>query len=764
MQPPPLTTIRYIEDPTFEVDFRRFSAEQSRKTTDTYINRIESEVFFLISLTFWSVARGLYDTTRSLGKTFRYIVIYGTTTAPRLPTDIYVLIFRVILWAAATQWAAITSTLRYFATGYIEAHGGFSNILEPHANSEKVKSRIDLSHFRFQLSQIDASGVPDAITLDRLLDWYDQIVFNDRKSLHYKKHPAESNREGLEKFVKTVKGGRAFLGTPPAHNAVALERFYRQITNAVRVSMHRVQQKMDVFKARMWAEGKNPDVLGKEVRNDSENREFSRFTDQEKNEYQNLFEDLAKIATDLSIAGKYCGARFMGEALSLHHYTGGSNVSSEGKTLEENLREILAHGRKEIAERQVQRYMSSRGSVDTHNYTKYMSQMGVILSLPGVEDVIEYLSGELDTDKYLELFFKEYTVNYIIDLINETVKKSQSLRERIIDWVRDQYGDWKRDFYDRKVSFFYELLSAEGLLERPRVLSDNTMILLGQFILFLKSYTKNGERFDFRNEPIESIKAALEGGLGTIFFAFNESKRAALLQSFDQISSDPSFSFVHEMIDDDRFVDIDVEPIRNALKDFRTLLPKKTPIMNDLCRENENGRSIVQDFKENLISWDDFLDEFFSHECTKQWRDEKYSGQLVAEKRENIRKIKNLLQKEVLGKRSFELLQKKIFEDKEVSNEKEAISDEEIDKIVKRIGATKRIMQAIPLSLPQARSVEKGKSRQLIADLIEIEKRNEFTRRMPLNDLKENGLSPALMEWVLVANHVLKPQQIQESE
>src|SRR3990167_5732812 len=117
----------------------------------------------------------------------------------------------------------------------------------------------------------------------------------------------------------------------------------------------------------------------------------------------------------------------------------------EGQTLKDTLIEILALKRLEIARQQIQKYLNT----DAHSYAKYMSVFGKMLAIHGAGNIQEHLAQPLNQTQCLTRFFTEYTVDCIIDSINAQIKKSQSFREKIIDWLQDQVADWNAKMDDQ---------------------------------------------------------------------------------------------------------------------------------------------------------------------------------------------------------------------------------------------------------------------------------------------------------------------------
>ncbi len=431
-------------NPPFQVDFSQF-ARQKQASNLQRVENIAFRVLKLIKILFTSTIKSAYQTVRHSGTSFKHIVLgyYGDLSQFRPPADIYLAVFKVFFWIASMGWCFITTACR---NTYNEMRGN-KNIpfLQQFAGKE-----IDIAHIQTKEIAIDVSGIPADVTVNHLLEIFDQINFDrpgepgymapiSRRegSTTYTKYEL---RESLIKFVGHVQRRVAFLGTPPAYDTPQLMAFYQQIEDAARFSIHKAQQDL---------------------------REFQNRGSNNQQVYRNLLENQARVALSLAIAGKHCGARFMGEAMELYDNAKGEDGIAQG-TLKECLIELLAYKRKEIALAQIQRYLGS----DTHSYNQYMAGMGQLLAIPGTQNVIEHLSQNLDRSLYTRRFFEKYTEEFILAAIQEKVKKSQIFREKITDWLRDQVGDWRkiedRRIFDNKLrradDIFKELLSADFAL------------------------------------------------------------------------------------------------------------------------------------------------------------------------------------------------------------------------------------------------------------------------------------------------------------
>ena len=80
----------------------------------------------------------------------------------------------------------------------------------------------------------------------------------------------------------------------------------------------------------------------------------STYQGADKQTYTDLLQAKARVALDLAIAGNHCGARFMGDAMSVYHNLYGAN-SLDGN-LEEEIIELLAKKRYNIAQQHIQTF------------------------------------------------------------------------------------------------------------------------------------------------------------------------------------------------------------------------------------------------------------------------------------------------------------------------------------------------------------------------------------------------------------------------
>jgi len=417
------TTIVFIPEPKFEIDFRAFAP--SANIEDEKTQSVAQILFKLIPVIMASMVKASWVTLSYSGVSFKQNVLgfYGAWSKFHPPSDIYLAVFKVAFWALGLVWCATTTTIRFVMQDLFPTTSTFL--------ASYATKGINIHHIRTNESGIDVSGVEAQVSVNDLLTIYDEINFNDPSQPGYMKDSSRQEytttysvpdlRQALVTFVDNVNGRVAFLGTPPAYDTPRLMAFYSQIENAVRFSIDKMNKQIAEFHA-------------------TNGTEISEYDETTLKTYKGLLEDRARIAIDLAIAGKHCGARYMGEAMSVYGNIRGEDLAHRG-TLQDSIFELLAKKRYEIALGQIERHLGT----DTHAFNKYMANLGQILGLPGTENIIEHLDRSFDRDRFLRLFFAEYTVDVIIETIQAEVKKSQTFREKIIDWAKDQVGPWGED-------------------------------------------------------------------------------------------------------------------------------------------------------------------------------------------------------------------------------------------------------------------------------------------------------------------------------
>jgi hypothetical protein len=434
-----VTSIQFIEEPPYTVDFIKYLKENPVASV-SFVSRIESAViapFVFTKMFFVCVGQAGYETVSHLGVSFKYIVLgyYGSFNNWRLTRDVYLIGVKIMFWIAAGVWCFITTTARLLhEESRKDLH--VDSFLSQFAGDE-----IDVSHIVTHDLEIDVSAVSPEVSVDNLLRMFDEINFNDVQAPGYMppSNRKEENttytipelKEGIKKFVGNVNQRVAFLGTPPAWDMPRLLVFYQQVENIVRFAIQK----------------SNKDLSDFQVTNGCDSSGYEK---EDLRKYKNILEDRARIVLTFAIAGKHCGARYMGDAIEVYAMSKNED-SIVGENLQDTLTEILAAKRKEIAHQQIQTHFGA----DVHAYTNYMSTLGRTLAIPGMGNVIEHLAASLDASKFLRLFFLEYTVDSIIATVQDKVKSSQKLREQIGDWLRAQKGDWqpvKKDSLDDRIA------------------------------------------------------------------------------------------------------------------------------------------------------------------------------------------------------------------------------------------------------------------------------------------------------------------------
>lgn len=448
-----------IEYPSYTVAFD-IGQNDKKLTTLEKVQACAQRSFQLVGIFFISSKDALFRTLGGAGTSFKYIVLnyYGSWSQIRFPENAHLVVFKIVFWVASMGWGIVATTARLFS----ERASNHSLFLEQFASDE-----IDVNHMKTEEFSLDASHVPETIQVNTLLDLYDAINFTDENAPGYMPETTRQEgatvftqrelKENLNNFIRRVSAREAFIGTPPAHDVPRLMDFYQQIEDAVRFSIYEVEKKVTGF------EESNKNASG--------SFSYEELAEDKKREYKNLLETRARVALDLAIAGKHCGARYMGEAMDVYYSISHKEGISNDKDLQGTLIEILAKKREEIAKEEAQKLGS-----DTHSFTNYMGTMGRLLGIPGTKNIIEHLSMSMDTYQLLGDFFQKYTVDTIIKTVQEKIKTSQSFREKITDWMKDQIKDWNHEKYENIDSIIKKIEDIRNNSLEETSLSSNFQI------------------------------------------------------------------------------------------------------------------------------------------------------------------------------------------------------------------------------------------------------------------------------------------------
>lgn len=399
------------------------------------------------------------------------------------------LYFRLGAWAVLHLIGFIVVTVYVFREKLLAMPSQLLNYADPLINTKHLKTKNQ---------NIDVSGVPGEITVDSLVDIFNEINFTDPNRPGYM--PELSRREGetiytvpqlrnaLEQnFVRRVNSREAFLGTPPAWNIAQLHEFYKQIEDAVRFTVHKLNTDLENFKQshENWHQlhkAEKDYVAFMEVNADKDkNGAFKPLADahplydqytellkghKDYQTYVDLIQARSRFAIDLAIAGFHCGARFMGDTMDNYFFHKGE-IAAE--TLADDIENTLADMRKEIAIAHIGAYMTP----NTHNFAAYMANLGGLLGIPGTKGVIEHLGGLRNRNELLTHFFapydpeqpdaKSYNPITIRERIQAKFKSSQPFRERVYQWLKDNAHDWnKQEFDAKKQVILTEIQASQG--------------------------------------------------------------------------------------------------------------------------------------------------------------------------------------------------------------------------------------------------------------------------------------------------------------
>lgn len=494
-----MAEIALITKPPFVLDFDNFKAgNSSNKSLRQKVQEAAGSVFDVLRIAGQSAADALWSNARYAGTTFRYIVLRYDGEAHHFPETQQDWTIRGSIWLVAHTIGFIFCSVVTFMQKYRALPSNLLKFAPP---------EIDISHLTAKKTTIDVSKVPAAVQVSNLLTIFDDINFTDKNAPGFM--PEVSRKETIDRYTVTytvaqlrghlntfithVNGRVAFLGTPPAVLAPQLMKFYKKIEDAVRYNVHKVTKEYDDF---MRAHGGNAPKKG--------------HADYQK--YQDLLENKARVAIDMAIAGAHCGARYMGDAIDTYLGMQGDTTSRDIQTLHGRLLTALGSKRGEVARVHIDQHLGH----DTHGFSSYMANMGGVLGIPGTEDVVEFLTGSsFDRQKYFRLFFRTYTADFIRETVQQEIKTSQSFRETVFDWLKDQVKDWKKQEYQKRVD---EIVKASQ--EATSQNASSHVIKIDQFANLVRelknkdSFSKklaDGSNFPKMNENWDEFYDALFG-------------------------------------------------------------------------------------------------------------------------------------------------------------------------------------------------------------------------------------------------------------
>lgn len=640
-----MTTITFIQKPAFIIDFSQYDSpkKETPALPATLAEKIQNVLAFSlegISYFFIALNRSIREEVKYLGTSFKAIVL-DKSGLLRNPKEIEFILATLYtgVWIVGMGFNITLTTGRLWFQHF------FPKITENEVK-HYIDSEMNVDHIKTEDLALNTSAVPPDITIDLLADILEEVNFDDphtpgymppstRKELHTTYTPAQL-KSSLETFIKNVKNRTPFLGTPASYDIPRLMAFYQQIEDAVRLSIQQIENKMKLFKAQ---NGETP----------------SQYNLVQLNEYKGILEDRARIAIDLAIAGNHCGARYMGESMSVYYITI-KNQLSDDKNLEKTIIEILAKKRKEIATEHIETYLGN----DTHAYASYMGTLGATLAIPGTQNIIEQLAHPLDTDKFKRLFFDAYNIDTIIETIQDQLKTSHSFREKVIDWLKEQALTWN------------DLSEHETQHLKKSIVDQITSVIK-------KNDIKNAE-----DSPLENLKRML-----------------------------------------------------GALKDNQISIPSL-----------DEG-------------WDIFLDNLLALKESKEWCNDNLPNDPIVSPIGNVKKRNAFKTACLEAKLGAEFVKKLAVSIKE----RGLFSQEHLegDIIAQKVHGIRTIFKTEKLPPPASETIQRmisGKTavQEVVAGVLDLIRQSNFISALNLDEMHTKGLSPELIEWILVSQRILLPQ------
>lgn len=637
--------------PAFQVDYR-----QRRKEGDEKAATVAETFFEGVSQLASSVQQGLYEGWSNAYSSFLYIVVgwNGTIVAPAF--SLTPVVFKVIYWAASLLYNSYITAAHSFFSHYLTNQLYLTLFAPP---------SIDVSHIETTPIEIDMDGVPEEVKVRDLISLFEGINFDDPNAPGYiaslpENETAQNLKRYLATFVDHIERRVPFLGTPPADKESSLSRFYQQIEDAVRASLHAVQSKVQAFE---------------------KDHNTERLDEEQLRRYKGLKEDLSRLVVDLAIAGKHCGTRYNGEALEAY-FRYCSNKGLLNGNLEDILKRHFGRMRKELVDRLAQEYIKEGGIDSAHQYTQYMETMGPLLGIPGTAHIVEHLAGRLENvPQHLQKFFKLYTEESMIEyiqkqIINPPEEENPSpdgeerecvqgrFREIIFNWLKDHRGQWAPNKH------------AEIQNELEKIIQEDS------------DTTQFKEALVFLIECLECVDES------TLFKAYAEEQK----ESYDK--------------------NIDVPESIEA------------------------------------IGWSEFIQQFFAQDKVKEkvfLGQEQVEGKLTKKyDLTKLRETKALLLDPLFGKVLYEAYR---------SGKLDQLGEELVT-----IAKVKAMRKVAPIPEETYERILKGEAdlQEAVVSYQGQDNDISFLNALSLENIAQEGLPPAILEWLLVENQIFHPQKGRE--
>lgn len=412
-----MATIRFNLEPPFTVDLT--PPRPAAPTLSNIAARVGKAVTFplySLAILFQSLVYAAASTCKSIPQLYKNGCVQTNTLIDNLRNRNPILYlypkvlvaFGFTLLDCALLFAVDTAR-RVYEKLFPQSSMPLSEIALTHLKQNKLHPE----HMQVIDTTADVSQVPNTVQLSELLNFYDDNTLLQEGYIE----PLAEERKDLDTLITRIQNRAPFLGTPPSYDIPQLERFYKGIEDNLRFCIHKVKTDLENFQK---LAGRDP----------------SKYTEEQKNQYKNCKEEIHRLAVDIAHAGTRCGAAYCAEALDAYSRLSGKKTK-DTMNLQEYLQSLCADKRKEIA----LKHIGNIGT-DAHTYTHYMQALGKILALPNSQNVVEHLTSLENPLQHIEDFFKEYTDQEIIRAVQAEIKESPTLRERILDWIKDQHEQW----------------------------------------------------------------------------------------------------------------------------------------------------------------------------------------------------------------------------------------------------------------------------------------------------------------------------------
>jgi hypothetical protein len=202
------------------------------------------------------------------------------------------------------------------------------------------------------------------------------------------------------------------------------------------------------------------------------------------------------------------------------------------------------------------------------------------------------------------------------------------------------------------------------------------------------------------------------------------------------------------------------EKVPELISKIQSIIDEKVEV--ELPIESQQFKRLIDHLRVQKVEWpienkwDEFITELLVLPAAKSWFQTEFSSCHAIQLAQKKNSIKEKFQQGYLGSEDVEKLKKTIIENKPLSLE--AIAEKASQQ--KKIEQIRTILPLQPDTISRLLKGD-GNLEMAIKDRLDLTRQVDFLNQLQLEDMSQKGISSGVLEWIVVSQQILMPQEVE---